>query len=108
MGNANRKPAADPHRALGRCKQQNAAIQSEPTTVEAGCDFLASDHWEQNDLLTSSLLAGVACHIFCLAAVWFRHPMSYRNSIACALPANSWHHHREYEELACFSNLHWC
>jgi hypothetical protein len=46
IGNARRKPPADPHRALGLCQQQNAAIRGQPATVERGCDFLARHCWE--------------------------------------------------------------
>ena len=46
IGNAGGQLRADPHLALGLRQEQNAAVRSEPATVESSCDFLASDRWE--------------------------------------------------------------
>jgi hypothetical protein len=68
VGNASRKPTADPHRALGLRQQQHTAIRGQPATVERGCELLPPMAGNENPSALSSLSAGVACGIFCLAA----------------------------------------
>jgi hypothetical protein len=68
VGNASRKPTADPHRALGLRQQQHTAIRGQPATVERGCELFAANGWKRKSKRVISLSAGVACGIFCLAA----------------------------------------
>ena len=47
IGNAPRKPPANPHRALSLSQQQHATIRGQSATVKSGCDFLAANCWKR-------------------------------------------------------------
>jgi hypothetical protein len=57
VGNASRKPTADPHRALG-LRQQHAAIRGQPATVERGCELFAANGWKRKSKRVIIALGG--------------------------------------------------